>query len=160
MRLQTTKNMEQKFSQVRGKIKNKYVVHWFLSHDDNVFNLAVLEPKVNKANTSQDYKASQMNIKLDQVSVVDKINLNKQICKVIFSYCIQSIVNITKLKAQMVKLQRQLMQEKTKNKSCHVRNAELQQNIIILVISLSETKHVVDLLKEKEEEVQRLKNKL
>lgn len=48
-----------------GKVKNKLVVLSSLSHDDNIFNLAVLEPRVKKENTTQDYKASQVNIKLD-----------------------------------------------------------------------------------------------
>ena len=70
---------------MRGKFKNKPIVLSFISHDDNVFNGVVLEPKVNQANTCQHYKASQMKIKLDQVSVVDKINLHKQTREVIYS---------------------------------------------------------------------------
>ena len=57
-----------------------------LIFEDNVFNLAVLEPKVNQANITQYYKAFQVKIKLGQVSVVDIINPHKQIGEVIFFY--------------------------------------------------------------------------
>ena len=99
MKLQTTKSILEKSSQDRGKAKNKLVVLFAPSHDNNVFNLVVLEPKVKKLNTTQDYKASQGKIKLDQVCVVDKVHLHKQIGKVIFLDLIQSIVHITKFKA-------------------------------------------------------------
>ena len=59
--------MSEKFSQVRGKIKNKHVVLSSPSHGDNVFNFVVLEPKVKQENTCQDYKASHMKMKLHQV---------------------------------------------------------------------------------------------
>ena len=126
MRLQTTKNIQHKCSQVRGKIKNKHVVLSSPSHDDNVFNLEVLEPKVKHASLDQDYKHSQIILKLDQVSVVDKINLHKQIGEVIFYDLIQSLSNITKLKAQIIKLKRQILQGKVENKSWSVSGVELK----------------------------------
>ena len=52
------------------------------------------------------------------------------------------------------------MQENTKNKVLHVRNEELQQNIITLITNPSKTKPVVDLLNKKEDEIHRLKKKL
>lgn len=85
MRLKTTKNVQKKFSQVRGNIKNKLVALSAPSHDDIVFNLAILEPKVKQENIGQDYSAPPMKIKLHQVSVVDKINLHKQTREAIFS---------------------------------------------------------------------------
>jgi hypothetical protein len=60
---------------------------------------------------------------LGQASVVDKINLYKKIREIIFLDLIQYDVNIIKLKAQMAKLQRKLMQEKTIKKSWNVKNA-------------------------------------
>ena len=81
--------------------------------------------------------------------MVDKNNLHKQTWEVIFSDLIQSIVNITKLKAQMDKLQRELMQEKTENKAWNVRNAKLQQKIINLGTNPIETKSITYLIKEK-----------
>ena len=63
------------------------------------------------------------------------------------------------MKAQMAKLQRQLMQEKTENKAWNVRNVEMQQKIINLGTNPSETKSVADLKKEKDIEIQRLKKK-
>ena len=73
---------------------------------------------------------------------------------------IQSSINITKLKSQIVKLKRQLLQEKTENKAWNVRNAELQQNIINLGTNPIETKPVADLIKEKDNEIKSFKKKL
>lgn len=75
-----------------------------LSHEENVFNVAVLEPRIRLTSSSQDYKVSQMKINLDKVSVVDKISLYKQIGEMIFFDLLQTIVNITKLKVQITQL--------------------------------------------------------
>lgn len=63
-------------------------------------------------NTVQDYKVAQIKLKLDQVSVIDKIHLHKQTWEVIFSDLVQSSTNINKLKGQISKLERKFMQEK------------------------------------------------
>ena len=103
MRMQTTKNIQEQFSHVRGKVKDKLVVLVAMNLKENVFNLEVLEPKVKLASSSQDYKVSQVKLKLNQVSVVDKINLHKQTREVIFSNLIHSPVNINRLKVQISK---------------------------------------------------------
>lgn len=91
---------------------------------------------------------------------MDKINLHKQIGEVIFSNLIHSTINITKLKSHMAKFQRNLMQEKTKNKAWNVRNAKFQQKIIKLGTNPAENKPVVHLIKEKDNAIQRIKKKL
>lgn len=48
--MQTTKSIHDKFLEVRGKVRNKHVVLLSLNYEDNVFNLVVLEPKVNQEN--------------------------------------------------------------------------------------------------------------
>lgn len=42
MRLQTKKSIEEKFPEVKGKVKNKPIVLSTLNYDENVFNLVVL----------------------------------------------------------------------------------------------------------------------
>ena len=88
-----------------------------------MFDIAVLELKVKQVNTTQDYKSSELKINLNQLSVVDKINLYKQTCKIIFLDLIQSTVNIRKLKTQLIKVERHLMQEMIENKDWQLRIA-------------------------------------
>lgn len=85
MRIQTTMSTQEKSSQARGGVKNKLVMLSDPSLEENVFNIDILEPMVKPTSSTQDYRASQIKINLDQFSVVDKINLHKQIGEVIFS---------------------------------------------------------------------------
>lgn len=66
-------------------MKNNLVMLSSLISDKNIFKIAILEATMKPSNSAQDYKSSQIKIDLNQVSMVDKVNLHKQIGEVIFS---------------------------------------------------------------------------
>ena len=78
MRRKTTKNIQEHLPPARRNIKDKVVVLSALNMEENVLNLEMLKPKVKNASSTEDYKSYQIKLKHDQVSVVDKINLDKQ----------------------------------------------------------------------------------
>lgn len=154
MKLQTNKANQKIYPQIRGKVLNKPIILSIVDQNNNTFNLAVLKPKFKQTKSEEDYKASQIKIRLDQVNIVDKINLHRQIGEIIYSNLVQSTVSNTKFQANLAKVQNHLMQEKTENKAWQVQIRELQQKIIDLGVDLENAKPVKDLLKEKDNEIQ------
>ena len=69
----------------------------------------MIEPKFKKTKSRDDYKASSVKIKFDQVNIANKIRLHRQICEIIYSNLIQSVVSITKLQENLAKVQNKLM---------------------------------------------------
>ena len=48
-------------------------------------NLALLEAKIQKVKTIDDYKATKIKLKLDHINVADKIDLHKHTREVVFT---------------------------------------------------------------------------
>ena len=59
-----------------------------------------------------DKKVSEIEVKLDKISVLDKIQLHKQNGDVIYSDLLHAIVKITKLQSLVDKMEIQLKHEK------------------------------------------------
>ena len=78
MKLQTNKVSQEIYPQIKGIAINNLIVLSSLDQMDNTFNLVVMEPKFKKTKSREDYKASYIKIKLDQVKIVDKISLHRQ----------------------------------------------------------------------------------
>ena len=64
-----------------------------------------------------DKKVSEMQVKLDKISVPNKIQLHKQIGDVIYSDLLHAIMKITKLQWLVDKMEVQLKHEKVENKA-------------------------------------------
>lgn len=100
MRLQIANNKQEKYSWVRGGVKNKLVILSAPSHEKNVFNIVVLEPRV-RPTVTQYYKESKIKINLEKISVFEQINLHNKIGEMIFSNLLQYTINTTNLKSQI-----------------------------------------------------------
>ena len=64
-----------------------------------------------------DKKMSDMEVKLDKISVFDKIQLHKQTSDIIYSDLLQATMRINKLQILVDKLEVQLKHEKVENKA-------------------------------------------
>ena len=60
---------------------------------------------------------SEMEVRLDKISVPDKIQLHKQTSDIIYSYLLQAMMRINKLQILVAKLEVQLKHEKVENKA-------------------------------------------
>ena len=49
-----------------------------VDYEQGIFNLTFLQPKIVQPKASTDYKVTQLQVKVDEMNVVDKINLHKQ----------------------------------------------------------------------------------
>ena len=72
-----------------------------------------------------DEKVSDMVVKLDKISVLDKIHLHRHTDDVLYSYLLKATLKITKLHSFMEKLENQLRQEKVENKVDSVEHKKL-----------------------------------
>ena len=112
----------------------------------NTFKLAMVNDK----------KMSEMEIRLDKISIPDKIQLHKQTSDIIYSDLLQAMVKINKLQILTDKLEIQLRHERVENKANAIQIKKLQTDIVIS----DNTQAVRRMLEEKDNALQVLKKKL
>ena len=105
-------------------------------------------------------KVSEMEVKLDKISVPDQIQLHKQTGDVIYSDLLHAIVKITKLQSLVDKMEVQLNHEKVENKANLIQIKKLQGDVISLGTEPSNMQAAKKLLEEKDNTIQVLKNNL
>ena len=101
-----------------------------------------------------------MEVRLDKISVPDKIQLHKQTGDIIYSYLLHAIVRVNKLQFLVDKLEVQLKHEKVENKANSIQIKKIQREIISSGNETSNTQAIKILLKEKDNALQVLKKKL
>ena len=90
----------------------------------NTFKLAMVNDK----------KVLEMEIWLDKISVLDKIQLHKQTSDIIYSDMLQAMVRINKLQILVDKLEIQLKHERIENKANAIQIKKLQADIVSSVM--------------------------
>ena len=113
-----------------------------------------------KFDVVSDKKVSKMEVKLDKISVPDKIHLHKQNGDVIYSDLLHATVKITRLQSLVDKMEIQLKHEKVENKANLIQIKMLQGDIISLGIEPNNMQATKNLLEEKDNTIQVLKKKL
>ena len=112
----------------------------------NTFKLAMVNDK----------KMSEMEIRLDKISIPDKIQLHKQTSDIIYSDLLQAMIRINKLQSLIDKLEIQLKHERVENKENAIQIKKLQTDIV----SSDNTQVVTRMLEEKDNALQVLRKKL
>ena len=107
-----------------------------------------------------DKKVSEMEVKLDKISVPDKIQLHKQTRDVIYSDLLHATVKVTRLQSLVDKIEIQLKHEKVENKANLIQIKKLQGDIISLGTEPNNVQAMKKLLEEKDNTIQVLKKKL
>ena len=79
-------------------------------------NLALLQPVVNNAQTSQEFNFTQMQLKLDELNIIDKIYFHNQTREAIYRDLMKNTASMTKISKLVTKLERQLMHERASHK--------------------------------------------
>ena len=101
-----------------------------------------------------------MEVKLDKISVPDKIQLHKQTGEVIYSDLLHATMKVNKLQALVDKMEVQLKHEKVENKANMVQIKKLQGDVIRLGSEPGNVQATKKLLEEKYNTIQVLKKKL
>ena len=68
-----------------------------IDNKEKTLNIALLEPREGSSKDSQEYKVSQLKIRLDQINMVDKIELHKRTREIIFTDLLQYTIRNDKL---------------------------------------------------------------
>lgn len=108
--LNTFKSSHDLYPRVRGKDIRNPIMVYSIDVKDNTFNLVVVEPKFKQPKYTKYFKAPQIQIKIDNVDVVDKIKLHKNTREMIFTDLLQSKINNTKLHENLEEVKKQLSQ--------------------------------------------------
>ena len=95
-------------------------------------------------------KVAEMEVRLDKISVPDKIQLHKQIGDIIYSDLLHAMMKINKLQVLLDKLEVQLKHEKVENKENSIQINKLQANIVSLGDETGNTQAIIRLLEEKD----------
>ena len=77
-------------------------------------------------------KVAEIEVGLDKISVLDKIQLHKQTGDIIYSDLLHAMVKINKLQVLVDKLEVQLKHEKVENKANSIQIKKLQADIVSL----------------------------
>ena len=97
-----------------------------------------------------DKKMTKMEVRLDNISVPDKIQLHKQTSDIIYSDLLQAMIRINKLQILVDKLEVQLKHEKVENKANAIQIKKLQSDIISSGSEKGNTQAIKRLLEEKD----------
>ena len=101
-----------------------------------------------------------MEVKLDKISVPDKIQLHKQTGDIIYSDLLHAIMKITKLQSLVDKMEVQLKHERVENKANLIQIKKLQGDVVSLGTKPGNMQATKKLLEEKDNTIQVLKKKL
>ena len=116
----------------------------------NTFKLAMVSDK----------KMSEMEVRLDKISVPDKIQLHKKTGDIIYSDLLHAMMRVNKLQVLVDKLEVRLKHEKVENKANAIQIKKLQEDIISLGNERDNTQEIKRLLEEKDNALQLLKKRL
>ena len=103
---------------------------------------------------------SEMEVRLDKISVPDKIQLHKQTCDILYSDLLHATMRVNKLQILVDKLEVQLKHEKVENKANAIQIKKLQADIISSGNERDNTQAIKILLEEKDNALQVLKKRL
>ena len=107
-----------------------------------------------------DKKVFEMEVKLDKISVLDKIQLHKQTGDVIYSDLLHAVMKITKLQSLVDKMEVQLKHEKVENKANLIQIKNLQGEVLSSGVKPDNMQATKKFLEEKDNTIQVLKKKL
>ena len=107
-----------------------------------------------------DKKVAEMEVRLDKISVPNKIKLHKQTGDIIYSDLLHAMVKINKLQVLVDKLEVQLKHEKVENKASSIQIKKLQADIVSSGDETGSTQAIRRLLEEKDNALQVLKKRL
>ena len=107
-----------------------------------------------------DKKMSEMEVRLDKISVPDKIQLHKQTGDIIYSDLLHAMVRVNKLQVLVDKLEVQLKHEKVENKANAIQIKKFQEDITSSGNETGNTQAIKRLLEEKDNALQVLKKRL
>ena len=107
-----------------------------------------------------DKKVAEMDVRLDKISVPDKIQLHKQTGDIIYSDLLHAMMKINKLQVLVDKLEVQLKHEKVENKVNSIQIKKLQEDVISSRDEQGNAQAIRILLEENNNAIQVLKKKL
>jgi hypothetical protein len=120
------------YPQAWGENMAQTKVLYVVDYQQGTFNLAILEPKGPTTHSPADYKATQMKMKLGDVHLVDMVELHKKTSDMLYRGVLQSLPVYKKMQNMVVKIDKQLKQEKLATKAKQIQITELEKKIVAL----------------------------
>ena len=118
------------------------------------------ESNILKLVVSSGKKASEIKISLNQVSLLDNINMQKQSSEILYVDLLQIAINQSKALAKIDKLELRLKQDKTASRSHQKKIKSLEFDLVTEVSDLKDVKALQNLLDSKDKMINELKEKL
>ena len=109
---------------------------------------------------AEEDKVVEMKLKMDQISVPNKIHFNRQTSEVLYHDIFQSILSNKKLEIKVIKLEQQSRKEKAMGKSWQTQIKKLEAYLMEMEVKPDSNKHVKKLLEEKDKTTNSLKKQL
>ena len=121
--------------------------------------LTVKHPTKNVLNVSltKKYQVTEINFKMDNANMPDKINFHKQTNEVLYHDLLHSTLSQNKLENKINRLEKQLKKEKGMSKDWFTQVKSFEVDLIEVGVNPQEKKPVKRLLEEKDKTIQSLK---
>lgn len=131
-----------------------------MSLERNQLKLSLMHPVVQYIPSGLDFKTLDLSINVANIPLYDKINFNRKVGEMLYSYLGQSSLTVSKATDLLEKVSNQLRKEKTNYGAQHIQNEEYKKLIIKLGVYLEEMEVIKTLLQNTKFEMQPLRNKL
>jgi len=109
----------------------------------------VLQPKIDKVWTIDDYKATHIQMKLDEISVVYKFDLHRKTSEIVCRDLMKATANMRKMGNLVKKGERKKKHEKSANKGEQLKIESLKHKAISIGVNVEDPQFVQYLLREK-----------
>ena len=141
---------QKRIKDVRKDTPNKVSMLTIKEPTQNVLNIALVE----------DDKVVEIKLRMDKISVPDKIHFHRQTSEVLYHDLLQSILSNKKLESEVTKLEQQLKKERAMGKSQKTQYKKLELDLMKVGLKPDSKKIVKNLLEEKDKVITSLKKKL
>ena len=124
--------------------------------------LTIKEPTKNDLNIAleEEEKVAEMKLRMDKISVLDKIHFRMQTIEVLYHDLLQLILSNKKIDAKVTKLEEQLKKEKAMGKAWKTKIKKLEADLMETGVNSDSQKSVKKLLEEKDKMMTSLKKQL
>lgn len=138
---------QKKVKDVRKASPNKLSLLTIKESTKNVLNIAL----------GEEEKVAEMKLRMDEISVLDKIHFHRQTSEVLYQDLLQSILSNKKLESKVIKLKEQLKKKKAMGKAWQTQIKKLEADLMEMGVKPNNQNPVKKLLEEKDKTISSLR---
>jgi hypothetical protein len=128
-----------------------------MDYNENVLRLEILQSKVPKPRVAEDYEVTEVKVPLGNIQPGDMCELHKQTNEMMYRGVFQASASKRKIKELNRKMERKLKHEKTTVREKAIQITDLQKKITTLSVDPHNPKVIEELLSQKDNEINILK---